>query len=138
MQGCNQLRYGCVSTIIQVIAKKAGKTYGAEEKADIAMRVIADHLRAISFSIADGQLPSNTGAGYVIRRILRRAVRYGFTFLNFEEPSMYALVSTLVSDMGDQFPELKTQAQLIEKVIQEEEESFQNFGKGISRFENWL
>ena len=123
--------------LIQVIAKKAGKTYGAEEKADIAMRVIADHLRAISFSIADGQLPSNTGAGYVIRRILRRAVRYGFTFLNFEEPSMYALVSTLVRDMGYQFPELKAQAQLIEKVIQEEEVSFlRTLEKGISRFEN--
>ena len=123
--------------IIQVIAKKAGKIYGADEKADIAMRVIADHLRAISFSIADGQLPSNTGAGYVIRRILRRAVRYGFTFLNFEEPRLYALVSTLVSDMGDNFPELKEQAQLIEKVIQEEEVSFlKTLEKGISRFEN--
>ena len=123
--------------IIQVIAKKAGKIYGADEKADIAMRVIADHLRAIFFSIADGQLPSNTGAGYVIRRILRRAVRYGFTFLNFEEPRLYALVSTLVSDMGDNFPELKEQAQLIEKVIQEEEVSFlKTLEKGISRFEN--
>ena len=123
--------------LIQVIAKKAGKTYGSDEKADIAMRVMADHLRAISFSIADGQLPSNTGAGYVIRRILRRAVRYGFTFLNFEEPSLYALVSTLVRDMGDHFPELKAQAQLIEKVIQEEEVSFlKTLEKGINRFEN--
>ena len=123
--------------LIQVIAKKAGKTYGAEEKADIAMRVIADHLRAISFSIADGQLPSNTGAGYVIRRILRRAVRYGFTFLNFEEPSLFALVSTLVRDMGDHFPELKAQAQLIEKVIQRRRSVFfEDFEKGISRFEN--
>ncbi len=123
--------------LIQVIAKKAGKTYGAEEKADIAMRVIADHLRAISFSIADGQLPSNTGAGYVIRRILRRAVRYGFTFLNFEQPSLFALVSTLVREMCDQFPELKAQAQLIEKVIKEEEVSFlKTLEKGISRFKN--
>ena len=123
--------------LIQGIAKKAGKTYGADEKADIAMRVMADHLRAIAFSIADGQLPSNTGAGYVIRRILRRAVRYGFTFLNFEEPSLYALVPTLVKEMGDQFPELKAQAQLIEKVIQEEEVSFlKTLEKGISRFEN--
>ena len=123
--------------LIQGIAKKAGKTYGADEKADIAMRVMADHLRAIAFSIADGQLPSNTGAGYVIRRILRRAVRYGFTFLNFEEPSLYALVPTLVSEMGDQFSELKAQAQMIEKVIQEEEISFlKTLEKGISRFEN--
>ena len=123
--------------LIQVIAKKAEKTYGADEKVDIAMRVIADHLRAISFSIADGQLPSNTGSGYVIRRILRRAVRYSFTFLNFEEPILYSFVSILVRNMGDQFPELKTQAQLIEKVIQEEELSFlKTLEKGISRFDN--
>ena len=123
--------------LIQEIAKKADKTYGADEKVDIAMRVMADHLRAISFSIADGQLPSNTGSGYVIRRILRRAVRYGFTFLNFEEPSLHSFVSTLVRNMGDQFPELKAQAQLIEKVIQEEEVSFlKTLEKGISRFDN--
>jgi alanyl-tRNA synthetase len=123
--------------LIQEIAKKANKTYGEEEKSDIAMRVMADHLRAIAFSIADGQLPSNTGAGYVIRRILRRAVRYGFTFLNFEDPSLYLLVPRLVAEMGEQFPELKSQAQLIEKVIQEEEVSFlKTLEKGISRFEN--
>ena len=123
--------------LIQGIAKKAGKNYGTDEKADIAMRVMADHLRAIAFSIADGQLPSNTGAGYVIRRILRRAVRYGFTFLNFEEPSLYHLVPILVNAMGDQFPELNAQTQLIEKVVQEEEASFlKTLEKGISRFEN--
>ena len=123
--------------LIQKIAKQAAIAYGASEKSDIAMRVMADHLRAISFSIADGQLPSNTGAGYVIRRILRRAVRYGFTFLNFNEPTLHTLVPTLVSVMADQFSELKAQAQLIEKVIQEEEISFlKTLEKGISRFEN--
>lgn len=123
--------------IIEGIAKKTGRTYGASEKADIAMRVMADHLRAIAFSIVDGQLPSNTGAGYVIRRILRRAVRYGFTFLNFKDPNLYQLVRILVQEMGDQFPELKAQEQLIEKVIQEEEISFlKTLEKGISRFEN--
>jgi alanyl-tRNA synthetase len=123
--------------LIQKIAKQAAKVYGADEKSDIAMRVMADHLRAISFSIADGQLPSNTGAGYVIRRILRRAVRYGFTFLNFNEPSLHALVPKLVSVMGDQFPELKAQEELIERVIKEEELSFlKTLEKGISRFEN--
>lgn len=97
---------------------------GKEEETDIAVRVIADHLRAVSFSIADGQLPSNTGAGYVIRRILRRAVRYGFTFLDTKEPFIYKLVATLVKQMGDSFPELKAQKNLITNVIREEESSF--------------
>src|SRR6202008_3666807 len=91
---------------------------------NIAMRVIADHIRTISFSIADGQLPSNTGAGYVIRRILRRAIRYGYQSLNLREPFMYRLVPTLASHMGDAFPELRKQKLLIEKVIKEEEVSF--------------
>ncbi|WP_103863467.1 alanine--tRNA ligase [Aquimarina sp. I32.4] len=93
-------------------------------KESVAIRVIADHVRAVSFSIADGQLPSNTGAGYVIRRILRRAIRYGFTFLDTKEPFIYRLVSVLVKKMGDAFPELKDQKQLIQNVIKEEEYSF--------------
>jgi alanyl-tRNA synthetase len=93
-------------------------------KTDIAMRVIADHLRAVAFAIADGQLPSNNKAGYVIRRILRRAVRYGYTFLNFREAFIFKLVEVLKETMGDAFPELKGQQVLIEKVIKEEEESF--------------
>ena len=110
--------------IIQKIAEISGIKYGSDSKADIAMRVIADHLRAISFSIADGQLPSNNKAGYVIRRILRRAVRYGYTFLNFKEPAINKLVPVLVENMGDAYPELKAQQSLIEKVITEEEQSF--------------
>jgi len=110
--------------IIQKIASISTIKYGSNTKSDIAMRVIADHLRAISFSIADGQLPSNNKAGYVIRRILRRAVRYGYTFLNFREPSIYKLVEVLVQNMGDAYPELKSQQVLIEKVIAEEENSF--------------
>jgi alanyl-tRNA synthetase len=111
-------------TTITEIGKLAGKKYGNNNKQDIAMRVIADHLRAIAFAIADGQLPSNNKAGYVIRRILRRAVRYGYTFLNFREPFIYRLVPVLKNQMGEAFPELKAQETLIMKVIKEEEESF--------------
>jgi len=109
---------------IAKIAELSNKKYGDDQKADIAMRVIADHLRAISFSIADGQLPSNNKAGYVIRRILRRAVRYGYTFLDFREPFICKLVEVLKENMGDAFPELVSQQGLIENVIREEEESF--------------
>ena len=98
--------------------------YGTDQKVDIAVRVISDHLRAVAFSIADGQLPSNTGAGYVIRRILRRAIRYGFTFLNTKDPFIYKLVDTLIKQMGDAFPELKKEKNLITNVIKEEEASF--------------
>jgi len=110
--------------IIREIETITNTKYGTNEKEDIAIRVISDHVRAVAFSIADGQLPSNTGAGYVIRRILRRAVRYGFTFLDKKEPFIYRLVSVLSEKMGTAFPELKAQKQLIENVIKEEETSF--------------
>ncbi len=110
--------------IIREIETISNTDYGKDEKVDIATRVIADHVRAVAFSIADGQLPSNTGAGYVIRRILRRAVRYGFTFLNQTDPFMYRLVDILSKKMGPAFPELNSQKQLIENVIREEESSF--------------
>ena len=110
--------------IIREIETITNTKYAENEKADIAIRVIADHIRAVAFSIADGQLPSNTGAGYVIRRILRRAIRYGFTFLDTKEPFMFLLVKVLSQNMGTAFPELKSQRQLIENVIREEEHSF--------------
>ena len=110
--------------LIKAIAKIAGVEYGKDKQQDIAMRVIADHIRTIAFSITDGQLPSNAKAGYVIRRILRRAVRYGYTFLNQKHAFMYKLIPTLIESMGDAYPELVAQQGLIEKVIKEEEESF--------------
>ena len=110
--------------IIKVIAGMAGTPYGTDKQQDIAMRVIADHIRTIAFAITDGQLPSNAKAGYVIRRILRRAVRYGYTFLDRKEAFMYKLLPVLIETMGDAYPELIAQKTLIEKVIKEEEESF--------------
>ena len=110
--------------MLSKIGELSGHKYGEDEKVNVAMRVIADHIRAISFSIADGQLPSNVKAGYVIRRILRRAVRYGFTFLELDEPFLCRLVPQLIDDMGEAYPELKSQQTLIESVIREEEMAF--------------
>ena len=125
--------------MIQHVSQMAKIEYGKNELQDIAVRVISDHIRAISFAICDGQLPSNTGAGYVIRRILRRAVRYGFTFLNFNEPFMTHLVPILVAQMGTHFPELIRQQELIAKVVQEEENAFlKTLAVGIQKFENYL
>jgi alanyl-tRNA synthetase len=112
------------SPIIDAVARMSGRQYGADRDTDIAMRVVADHLRAVAFSIADGQLPSNVKAGYVIRRILRRAVRYGYTFLGFDSPFVCRLVETLAAEMGDTFPELREQQAFIERVVREEETSF--------------
>ncbi len=110
--------------LIKVLGDMSGCKYGEDEKKDIAMRVVVDHLRAIAFAIADGQLPSNAKAGYVIRRILRRAVRYGYTFLGHKEAFIYKLVPTLVEEMGEAFPEIEAQQKLVMKVMQEEENSF--------------
>ena len=125
--------------LIQEIAKMSGVAYGKAEKTDVAMRVIADHCRAVSFAIADGQLPSNNGAGYVIRRVLRRAVRYGFTFLGFDEPFVCQLLPVLVQQMAHNFPEIKAQEELVGKVIREEEAAFlRTLAQGIKRFEGYV
>ncbi len=121
---------------IRKIEELTGKKYGADHKVDVAMRVVSDHLRTISFSIADSQLPSNAKAGYVIRRILRRAVRYAYTFLDCKEAFLYRLVDTLVEQMGEAYPELPAQQELIKKVIKEEEDSFlRTLDKGIGLLE---
>lgn len=125
--------------LIQLVETRSGKKYGEDEKVDIAMRVIADHIRTIAFAIADGQLPESNKAGYVIRRILRRAVRYGYTFLGFDTPFLYAMVDTLANQLGDAFPELRSQKGLITNVIMEEENSFlRTLANGIQRFENYV
>ena len=126
------------SNTIKFIGDKAGKTYGEEKWADIALRVISDHIRAIAFAIADGQLPSNNKAGYVIRRILRRAVRYGYTYLGFREPFMNTIIPLLAEQFDGVFPELKAQHDFIQRVILEEENSFfKTLASGILMFENY-
>jgi len=125
--------------LLAEIAKITGIPYNSDTKSDVAMRVIADHLRAVTFAIADGQLPSNVKAGYVIRRILRRAVRYAYSFLNMREPLMYKLVAVLEAQMGEFFPELKRNHTLIEKVIHEEEASFlRTLATGIVKFNQYI
>jgi alanyl-tRNA synthetase len=126
-------------SVIEEIASITGKEYGVKETWDTALRVIADHVRAVAFSIADGQLPSNNKAGYVIRRILRRAVRYGYNYLEMEEPFIYKLVPILADTMGEQYPELKTQNVQISKIIHEEETAFlKTLGKGMKMIDRMI
>ncbi|MCA6415605.1 MAG: alanine--tRNA ligase [Cytophagales bacterium] len=126
------------SPLMDFIAINANVKYGDNIKTDIAIRVMADHIRAVSFAISDGQLPSNTGAGYVIRRILRRAVRYGFSYLNFKEPFIHRLVPLLALQLKDVFPELHQQLEYVSKVVHEEEISFlRTLEKGLKRIENF-
>jgi len=128
-----------IDKISEISGVKYEYTLDVSVKTDVAIRVIADHVRAVAFAIADGQLPSNTGAGYVIRRILRRGIRYGYSFLNVKEPFINELVAVLVEQMGDFFPELKKQQDIITKVIREEEDSFlRTLAKGIQRFDNYI
>ena len=123
--------------LIDTISRLSGKEYGQDRQVDIAMRVIADHVRTIAFSIADSQLPGNAKAGYVIRRILRRAVRYAYTFLDQKQAFMYKLVNTLIDSMGEAYPEIAAQRELIMKVIKEEEDAFlRTLDKGISILDN--
>ncbi|MCX6247704.1 MAG: alanine--tRNA ligase [Bacteroidetes bacterium] len=125
--------------LIGAIPQKSGIPYGTDPKADVAMRVIADHLRAIAFAITDGQLPSNVKAGYVIRRILRRAVRYGYTFLDLKDPFIHEFVPVLVDQLGEVFPELKKQKELVVNVIREEETAFlRTLATGIQKFNAYL
>ena len=125
--------------IIHEMEQLTGMTYGKDENTDVAMRVIADHLRAVAFSIADGQLPSNAKAGYVIRRILRRAVRYAYTFLNQSDAFMYRLLPVLIREMGEAYPELPAQRELIGRVMKEEEDSFlRTLEKGITLLNNTM
>ncbi len=124
---------------IKQLEELTGKVYGEEKDADVAMRVVSDHLRAVSFAIADGELPSNNKAGYVIRRILRRAIRYGYTFLGLRDPFVNKLLPVMVQSMGDAFPELKAQQDLIAKVIAEEEQTFlRTLETGIQKFEQYI
>ena len=127
------------SGMLARIGELSGHKYGESHDTDVAMRVIADHIRAISFSIADGQLPSNVKAGYVIRRILRRAVRYGYTFLGLSEPFLCRLVQQLVDDMGEAYPEIKAQQKLIENVVREEEMAFlRTLDRGIKLLNEYI
>ncbi|GAB5539800.1 MAG: alanine--tRNA ligase [Salibacteraceae bacterium] len=126
--------------LITALETISGYKYsGGDSNLDISFRVIADHLRAVSFCIADGQLPSSNGAGYVIRRVLRRAIRYAYSELRIEQPTLYSLVEVLKNEMGDAYPELKTNAELISRVIKEEERAFQStLSKGLDRLDNFI